>query len=38
MEENIKKFKRSRFMGTISVVLFLVIVIIALIILGYIMK
>jgi hypothetical protein len=38
MEKDIKNFKRSRFMGTISVVLFLVIVIIVLIILGYIMK
>jgi hypothetical protein len=38
MEENTKKFKRSRFMGTFSVVLFVVIVIIALIIPGYIIK
>jgi hypothetical protein len=38
MEENIKKFKRSRFMGTISVVLFLVIVIIALILLRMVLK
>jgi hypothetical protein len=38
MEENIKKFKRSRLMGTISVVLFLVIVIIALILLRMVLK
>jgi len=38
MEKDIKNFKRSRFMGTISVVLFLVIVIIALILLRMVLK
>jgi hypothetical protein len=38
MEENSKNFKRSRVKGTISVVLFLVIVIIAMILLRMILK
>ncbi len=38
MEENSKNFKRSRIKGTISVVLFLVIVIVAMILLKMILK
>jgi hypothetical protein len=38
MEENIKKDKRSRFMGTFSVVLFTVIIIVVLVILRAILK
>lgn len=38
MEEKTNNFKRSRFMGTFSVVLFIVILIVVLIILKLIMK